>query len=717
MATLAYEYLDESSFRDLYCPSQDQPVMKFYIEGLKCSKCIAKIEGLKGQLEDLRDVNVDLAHHTARIELRDPSASFASVVQQVESLGFRAIPLQPQEDPTASWIEESRRDLMRLAVAGFCAGNIMTLAFAVYFGLEGPMRVLFEWIQLGLYLPVVSYVAWPFYQGLWQGLRARSLSIDGPMAIASFLGFAISTWNLLRAEGSIYYDSTSGFLFLILATRYFQKRTRFEYLKFLRPQTLSETFKARVKTVSGWAWTPSNRLQKGDRVFVEKGEWIPADGPLASDLAVVDLSLLDGESRPRWILKGFPVKAGARLLSDSAEVQVEKSGPQTLLGNLLSNLRSPSLEGTDSSTLSNRASQWLLGIVLSIGFALLIYGGVSGDFSTYFERAFALIVLACPCAMAFGTPLAYSFTMKKAQEEGIILKSARVFENLTRVDEVFFDKTGTLTDRSWQLTNSNFQNPPEIFQQIVLALEARSQHPVAFALREIWKPVPLNFNLEIENWETLPNGVQGTLHGTLWKFIGFQAGTEKWFGLFQENALVWRFQLVSQLRPGAREILQAFQKQGLRVRVLSGDQAEETQRVLGLLGLSPEQGLSDLTPQDKAQMIRNSPRSLMIGDGVNDALALQEALVGVAVQGGVDVALKSADALLLTDRLQSLLTLRELAFKAQRQIRFNLKLALFYNSVGGVAAMAGLINPFVAALLMPISSICILGATWWGTRR
>ena len=213
--------------------------MKFFIDGVKCSKCVAKIENLKSHNSQLETLEVDLAHQTATIELKEKSSSFATVAEELDTLGYKVIPLKPQEDAAEIWKRISTGQLTRLALAGYCAGNIMMFAFAIYFGLQGQMKTVFEWLQLLLYLPVVTYVAWPFYVGLWRGIKQRSLSIDGPMAIASFLGFAVSTWNLIRGEGSIYYDSTSGFLFLILATRYFQTRSRFEYLKYLQPQTLT----------------------------------------------------------------------------------------------------------------------------------------------------------------------------------------------------------------------------------------------------------------------------------------------------------------------------------------------------------------------------------------------------------------------------------------------------------------------------------------------
>ena len=690
--------------------------MKFYVEGIRCGKCVSKIEGITSQDPEIKSLEVDLAHQTAVVEMRDNAGSFALVAELIEALGFKPIPLQAQLDSTESWNKEARKDLIRLGVAAFCAGNIMMLAFSIYFGVEGDLRRNFEHLQFFLYLPVVSFVAIPFYKGFLQGIKSRSLSIDGPMAIASFLGFAVSTWNLYKGVGSIYFDSTSGFLFLILATRYWQKKTRHEYLKFLSPISLMDTFKARLKILNGWQWIPSNQLLKNQVVIVERKEWIPADGVLLSDSAVVDLSFLDGESRPRQISKGYPLKAGTRLLSETAEVEVIKTGHQTLLGQLLNSIKTDSFETTDSSKVSNKASQWLMGIVLGLACFTLFVGALV-DFNTYFERAFALLVLACPCAMAFGTPLAFSFSMKRAQEKGILIKSANVFEKLKSIRTIFLDKTGTITGKSWELTDSSLDKVPLYFKEIILSLEAASQHPVAYALRDLWSDLPPSRSVTLDMMRSLPNGMEGVFDGETWRFSSYELEGTKWFGLFRDQKLLWSFQLKSQIRTHVKKFIAYFKSRGFRIVILSGDSLDEATRIGHLLEMEQRDIFSGLTAFEKAEMVKTCGASMMIGDGVNDTLALQAATVGVAVQGSVDLALKSADVLLMTENLDSIDGLFEIASRARLQIKRNLTIALVYNTLGGIAALMGFVNPFIAALLMPISSACILAATWAGTKE
>lgn len=753
----SFSYLDQDQFRELYCEKENSQQMKFFVEGIRCAKCVQKIESLKNSNQEIESVEVDLANQVTLVRMKDVKGSFDRVACEISDLGFRPVPIQPEDDINVLWQKEARKDIVRLGVAGAIAGNVMMLAFASYFGLDGSLQTYFEWTQWALCLPVVTYVAWPFYKGFIEGLRSKSLSIDGPMAIASSMGFLVSSYNLFfsnRLHKDIYFDSISGFLFLILATRFIQKKTRFQYLKYLRPSSLAETFKARLckdevnkdvinkNAAANWSWVPSSQLKEGDSILVQNKDWFPADGHLVSDRALVDLSVLNGESAARLVQKGFLIRAGARLLSEDVHLQVKATGTKTVLGQLLSSLKRDSFEETSYSKLSNKASQYLLLIVLSIALLVLAWGfyqsGMDG-FHEQFRKSFALIIIACPCAMAFGTPLAFAFSLKHAQDKGIIIKNPKVFEDLESIDTVLLDKTGTLTERNWNLHQSSLSEAESLpYKQIILSLEAQSQHPIAFALRDLWSDIKISAPVvtvwkEIEyrdSQQILSKGVEGIIGTTKWRFTSFtetnsDSGQQKWFALWKTQSgnaesdlqIVWKFKLEAALQVGAKATIEKMKKAGFHIYLLSGDTKSEAQRMATLLEISPDQVFAELTPEDKKQIVLQHPNSIMIGDGYNDSLALQQARVGIAVKGGVDLALKSADVFFLEEGLSSLHSLLRISAKARRQIHANLLTAIVYNSLGGLAAIFGLVNPFVAALFMPVSSIFILASTWMGTKE
>lgn len=717
----AFSYLDQVEFRDLFCLPETPQTMRFYVEGIRCAKCVAKIEALTQTSPELRSLQVDLSSHIARVQLRDSQDSFHGIAERISDLGFRPVALKALDNSDQAWKRESRQDLVRLGIAGFCAGNIMMLAFAIYFGLEEPLRSLFQWLQLALYLPVVTFVAKPFYQGFWHGLKQRSLTIDSPMAMASFFAFAISTWNLYQGEGSIYFDSTSSFLFLILATRTIQKFLRHRYLAALRPTALLEGTKARKVTFGPDAstgkatWVRADRLIPGDEIEVHPGEWVPADGQLLSESGVLDMSLLNGENLPRSVQKNFRVAAGSVVLGPAVRLRVEKVGQSTLFGHLMNSIRNEGIEKTEYHRLSDRASQWLLITVFSVAAIVLLIPGT--DFKIQFEKALALIVLACPCAMAFGTPLAFSFSLQRAFKKGILVKTATVFEKILKARTLLIDKTGTLTRRFWEIHNSSLQIVPDEYKQVILALETTSTHPIAFAFRESWKQM-VNPHLQVSEFvEHRGRGVQGRIQQQSWELNAMSSDLGKQFVLCREGLEVWRFAFEPSLQVETAETIQYFKSQGYKVALLSGDHQSEVEKMGEQLGIHKDNLFFELSPLDKQKIVQSSTDAIMIGDGYNDSLAMQEASVGIAVLGGVDLAVKAASVVFLNEGLSSLKTLIEISKNADRQIRRNLALALVYNLLGGTAAVSGLINPYIAALLMPASSLVILGFTWWGTAR
>jgi Cu+-exporting ATPase len=708
-------YLDQEDFKSKYTSEQNAGRIRFYVEGASCGKCVRKIEELSLNVAGLKSLRFDLGTGLAEAEIDPRQLAFSSLAEKIRALGYNPIPLTPETASESLQKIEDRRELIRLGVGAACAGNIMTFSFATYLGAPREFSDLFQALSFTLYLPVLFYVALPFYFGALRSLRLKQISIDLPLAIASLSGFAFSTIQWLRGYDDIYFDSLSGFVFLILLSRAIQKRMQ---RKFLRPQELLESLRLeRVRRVSrtGWDWTPIESLRAGERVLLLSPETLPAECELLSSRAHFSLAWLSGESRPKTFLRGSTVPAGARLLSGEAHLVARKPLRETGFGQILSEVQSFSLSNNRMVSISDRWAQWLLGLVLTSALVFLAsYWFVSSEEAI--RRSLALIILACPCAMAFGTPLALAAALRRAQKSGLIVRNADIFEKCVGVDTVFFDKTGTLTESDLALVSPP-QPIPGVYQKVVLALENESMHPIAFSFRQAFgshtQLPPVDGLTEKPGF-----GVSGFIYGKFYEIRkNTKPNSQVSCTLFEDQHPIQTFVFQARLKPGVHETLQAIRALGKRVILLSGDTREVSQVVGKMLGFRRQDILAEMDPAGKLAAVTENPRSMMVGDGVNDSLAMMRSQVGVAVSGGMQTALRSADVYLSEESLDGITKLFAISARCMRTIKTNLFISVFYNAVGGGLALLGVIDPLAAALLMPLSSGFILLSTWISTRN
>lgn len=713
-----YHSFDTPSVKSLYTDPKEPLRFQLYVKGMRCAKCVGKLEGIPFEDPQITSVRVSLGQGLAEVTVKGQDVKLSHVLKSINHKGFEAVPIAHQHEIYQQQRQEDRHDLIRLAVVGAIAGNIMSFAFSSYFGLRGSLETVFNWISFALYLPVLTYGAWPFYKGFLSSIKERKLSIDGPMALASVAGFTFSTVNLIRGEGSIYYDSLSGFLFLILLSRFFQKRLLRQYMEPLSGFGDLRLSKARVMIDGKWQWRAASEIHIGDQIYVENGEMLPADIELQISRAEFQLAHLSGESRPVLFTEGMRVPAGSFLLSASVQGKVTHVGLQTEFGRILKKVSEGAFRKVRIQNLSDRAATYLLASVFSIA-ALFLLAYWSIDPIEASERSLALIILACPCAMAFGTPLALSRGIKESLNASIIIKSADVFEKIKSIKNIFLDKTGTVTPFELKIIKSTPSLVDQDLAQIILSLESISSHPAAHALRRYFSNLKFS-KKELEGLREIPGfGVIGYYAGNVYemKSVETSAQSNKKIGLFQDGQLLVEFELSSQVLPNLHKTVKTLQDTGYNVFLLSGDKEKFVLETARELGLSPQNCFSELSPDQKAEVIAKHPNSMMVGDGVNDSIAFQGAELSVAVSGSMEVALKSADVVFLKEGLESIPHLQEISRRTRNLIYQNLMISLVYNLVGGVLALMGYINPFIAALLMPVSSGFILLSTYLGGKK
>lgn len=711
-----FSYLDTPEFRQLYLHQQNDFEYLFYVEGLHCSSCVHLLEKLPDFYEGVSFSRVNYAHSTLALSLKN-GASLAQAAFVIKELGYSPLILSAQDNFAEKYKAENRRFLQRIGVAGFCAGNTMLFVIPVYSGLAGTMAEAFNWMSFLLFLPILLFSAVPFYQGALNALKYKVINVDLPIVIAMLSGFLLSTYNLVRGDGAIYYDSTASFMFFILSARYLLKRVQQNYLS---PSLAKSIFKnQKYLKVSGQneESIPFSQVQEGDILRVQQGQVLPSDCVLLSEEALLDMSLYNGESLPKSFSKGLNLFGGTQVLNSSILVRIETSYENSKMGQLIQKLEQGAVNKGHFVALTDQLAQKL--IITVFAAALLFFALYAGvNFSEAFNRSLALIVLACPCALAFGTPLTFGLALKKAQSQGILMKNATTFEKILKIKNVFFDKTGTLTEGQLSLECSEPQSIPVETQRIIVALEAISYHPVAFALRKAWTdlgPLPL---VE-EARETLGQGVSGKINGTFYELRSLSESThekESAIELLREGQSICRLYFIDALRIEAPEALKSLESRGLKTFLLSGDKKNRVQEIASLCHIPKDRAFAELFPEDKKRILDQHTNSCMIGDGANDALALQFADVGIAVKGSVDLSLQHADVYFSRGGLRPLFTLLELGERTQKILIRNLSISLIYNITGGVLALLGFINPLMAAILMPISSALIILSTLWGFR-
>ena len=725
-----FSFLDQDDFRRHYADPAEPSRTFFYVEGVHCTACLFRIENLKNEMDGIRELRLDMGRHILTVET-DPSTPLSALAARLKSMGYTPRPLT-FDDVQSNRAQSGQKSLLlKIGVAGACAGNIMLLSTSRYAGADvTEWSGRFEWLELLLFLPILFFSALPFYKNTVAALRARRSSIDVPIAAAVLVGTGLGVYHLILGRGDIYFDSLSVLVFLLLSARYllFSLQNRF-----LAPGHLSqfyETSKVRVRGADGSVSERHiNAVREGDEVVVYNGERIPVDGVLLNRESHVNAAVLTGEAHPQRLLEGQAAFAGTLLMSDEAVIRVEKTGRETRVGTLLEETERGVLGKTPLISLTDRVAQWFSASVLALGILFaLIYATV--DIGEAINRALALVILACPCALALATPLTQSLALRKAARQGSLIKKAEAFEKLCKIQSVFFDKTGTLTKGELELRGWWPQPPTDRERWIIFALERKSMHPIARVISAAVSRGKLEL-LELENTAEIPGrGVEGDYDGDHWELRALKEGEElhgadriegfegghSFAALYCNGTLVKVASLGDTVRESSRGVVAAFEARGHRVHLLTGDAASPALTVAREVGIDSRRVLASKSPEEKRDIMAEHPRALMVGDGVNDSVALAGAYVSVAVQGSMETSFKAADIYLTQPGLDPLVRLHELSHATIAIIKRNLLFSLLYNSVFGTLALLGHVNPLVAAILMPASSVTVVLSSVIGNR-
>ncbi|MCW5729621.1 MAG: cadmium-translocating P-type ATPase [Alphaproteobacteria bacterium] len=700
--------------------------IELVVDGLHCAACVWLIETLLR-----RDPRVRLARlnvSTRRLSIAwDGAAELArELVGRVTLLGYRAVPYTA--DNAARLEEREERALLRaLAVAGFAAGNVMLLSIAVWSGHDGEMgqatRDLLHWVSALIALPALAYAGQPFFRSALQALRAGRTNMDVPVSIGVLLAAAISLSEVARSGPHAYFDSAITLVFFLLLGRYLERRARGRARSAARHLlALSGGIASRIGADGAAEPVDPVELRPGDRLMVAAGERIAADGTVLAGRSSVDASLVTGESLPQPVAPGTRTFAGMVNLSGPIELRVDAAGSGTLLAEIVRLLEAAEQGNARHVALADRVARAYAPVVHVL--ALLTFAGwlaAGAGLHTAVLVAATVLIITCPCALALAVPAVQVVVSGALYRRGILLKSPTALERLAEVDTVVFDKTGTLTLGRPELIASEDWSREDL--ELGAALAANSRHPLSRALHRAAPHVaPASGIVEHPGEGLAWTGPAGTVRLGSRRFCGIDepgddGALEIWLARPDRAAPV-RFTFVDPVRPDARETLAELGRRGYRIALLSGDREPAVRAVAAALGIKAWQ--AGLTPADKCRLLddlaRAGRRTLMAGDGLNDAPALAAGHASISPASAADVTQTAADAIFQGDRLRPVVEILDLARRAQRLVWQNLALALAYNAIAIPLAVLGHVTPLIAAIAMSGSSLLVIANAMRGGR-
>lgn len=711
---------------------------EFYLEGVHCAACVWLVEKLPRLTPGVIEARLDLGRGMVHLAWDPRVIALSEIARRLDRLGYVPHPARGHAARERHRAEDRRR-MVRIAVAGAIAGNVMVISFAMYgamfHAMEQEFLSLFRWSTLGL--ATVS-VAWPgreFFRGAWKALRARTVNMDLPIAIGLSAGLIAGAVNTVRGGGEVYFDSITVLILLLLSGRFLQtRRQRAGYEAVEAMLALTPSTARRIEG-DGLREVPITSIARGDRLEVRAGDSFPADAVVREGASNIDRAILTGESRPVPAGVGDVVHAGTTNLGARLVVEVTETGESTRIGRLMRLVSESAHARPRLVRLADRVASVFVIVVLTIA------AGTAGawmlvDPSRALECSMALLIVTCPCALGMATPLAVVASLGQAARRGILIKGGDVIERLASPGLAVLDKTGTVTAGEMSLVS---WHGDDSLKPIAAAVERHSAHPIARAMvmglrAETSEPDDSVEVLAVT--ETTGRGMTAmvrTAAGEQAIRIGSRAFVTDQGA--QPPALIDRVEhdltiravspvfiavdgvvravagVGDPIKPDAAAVVAELRRRGWRVAILSGDHPDVVRVVGASIGVEPGDSHGGVSPEDKAEWIREAAAQgpvMMIGDGVNDAAALAAATVGVAVKGGAEAALQAADVFIASRGLAPVVEMLDGAKRALRVIRRNVAASLGYNAIATALAVTGIINPLIAAIMMPISSLTVV---------
>ena len=719
-----FAYLDDETIKNqlVQFSSKEQVNVLFSIPQMHCSSCIYLLENLNRIEPGIIKSQTNFQKKQVFIIFNPEKISLRKVVELLAFIGYE--PHLSLKDATSSKSRPTfnRRQIYRIGVAGFCFSNIMMLSFPEYFSggniEQAGLKETFTFINLALSLPVLFFSASDIFISAWKGLRQRFLNIDAPIAVAILVTFLRSYYEIISGSGPGYLDSGTGIIFFMLIGRWFQNKT---YDSFSFDKDYLSYFPLGVSVLDDGVEKniPVTKLKKGNRIILHNEEMVPADSILMKGNGNIDYSFVSGENTPVMKRRGELIYAGGKQMGSAIELEIIKEASHSYISQLWNN-EIFNCKKNEEKSFIHPWSRYFSIVLFAIAACTVLYWWAI-DPAKIFPAVTSVLIVACPCSLLLSATFTYGNMHRIFGRNKLYLKNSSVIETLSKIDTIVFDKTGTITHNLAAVVEYEGVQLSRIDMAIIKSAVKQSSHPLSKIIAASIHEVPEKSMIIHEFKEYSGSGIEAFVNNVHVKMgsASFVRTNDENFYLDRgtsvhvvfDDEYLGKFRVKNQYRKGMRAMVEQLNKGSYELHVLSGDNDSERETLLKIFGNSVEINFKH-SPKEKLDYIRNLQHKnktiLMIGDGLNDAGALMQSNVGIAVSENSAQFSPACDAIMDGSRVSDLDKFIAYARSGKRIVAFSFMLSILYNVVGLSFAVQGLLSPMVAAILMPASSISIV---------
>ncbi len=722
------EKFDLEGFKNKYITTHEDGLceINLIIEGIHCSACVWLNEKVLHKTDGVIEASINYTNNKAKIIWDPKIIKLSQIIQTIRSIGYNAYPYDPKLQEERA-ISTRKTYYSRILVAVFGAMNIMWLAvahYAGYFsGIEQSFKDILNVAEFVLATPVLFYSGWIFFRGAYYGYKNNIVNMDTLVASGALSAYIYSIYAMTSQRGEVYFDSVVMIITFVLVGKYLEvlsKKHAVDTLDGLMGSTPTEvtTLKDGVKSL-----VSIENIIVGDIIELKPGEKVVIDGTVTWGQGSFDESSLTGENEPIYKKQHDTILSGSICLDSVIHYSATKDASSSMLTSIVNLLEESITKKPHIEQLANTVSGYFSTIILII--ALLTFTGWY-FWADSFEQALivgiSVIVIACPCALGLATPMATLVGISVAAKEGILFKEASFLETMAKSDILALDKTGTITEGKPSVVKADFLE--DFDPSLLHSLVSTSNHPISKGIKAYLEDN--HGKLEARTLEKITSieakGIKASYqdqqllggNAELIQSLSLAVDANSQNALFFfviDHMLVARFELTDTIREGAAKAIQNIKDLGVKVVMLTGDHEQSAQKVAEQVGI--DEVYAKLLPHEKAGMMDKFHQEghviVMVGDGINDAVALASADISIAMGNGADVAISVSDIVLLDEKPESIYESYKLSRRTFGAVKENLAFSLLYNAVAVPLAMMGFVNPLVAALSMSLSSLVVVG--------